>query len=160
MVFYGEPRSAFHVHDAGSAMKIALGLLAFGTFTTWLMVGPFSRLLQASLPFHELEALPLGALVSEIVGAPATWVAVGVIGMGMVLGLLRERFGALTAPLEPLARFAEDGLGFELINAHVVSDVNLSASGLRALHTGQLSWNVVGIIGGLIVLIAALVWVV
>lgn len=161
MVFYGKPHnSAFHVHDAGSAMKFALGVLGFGTFTTWLMVGPFSRLLNASLPFHDLEVLTLGSMAREIWVEPGTWIAVGVIGTGMVIGLLRERFGTLTAPLGPLARFAEDGLGFELINAHVVSDVNLTASGLRVLHTGQMSWNVAGIIGGLIVLIAALVWVV
>ncbi|HPV08164.1 MAG TPA: NADH-quinone oxidoreductase subunit L, partial [Aggregatilineales bacterium] len=44
MVFYGERRSTAHVHDAPTAMRVALIPLAIGTVTTWLLIGPFGRL--------------------------------------------------------------------------------------------------------------------
>ena len=40
LVFFGESRSHSHPHPAGGAMKVALGLLAFGTLVTWLAAGP------------------------------------------------------------------------------------------------------------------------
>ncbi len=35
LVFYGEPRSHLHGHDAPAAMRVSLSLLAAGTLTTW-----------------------------------------------------------------------------------------------------------------------------
>jgi NADH-quinone oxidoreductase subunit L len=43
LVFFGEARESLHVHDAGSAMKTSLGLLAAGTLTTWLLADPFMQ---------------------------------------------------------------------------------------------------------------------
>ena len=45
MVFYGENRAQLHGHDAGPAMKVALVPLALGTLVSWLLAGPFSRML-------------------------------------------------------------------------------------------------------------------
>ncbi len=56
LVFYGQPRSNLHPHPTGFAMKVALLPLAAGTLTTWLLVGPFSKMLGESLPFHSIEA--------------------------------------------------------------------------------------------------------
>ena len=39
MVFYGEPHSDQHVHDAGPAMKVALIPLAVATLPSWLLAG-------------------------------------------------------------------------------------------------------------------------
>ena len=45
MVFFGEPRSEYHAHPTGLAMKVALAPLALAALTSWLVVGRFSLLL-------------------------------------------------------------------------------------------------------------------
>ena len=55
LVFFGTEREHLQVHAAGSAMKIALGTLAVGTFITWLFFGGLNGLLASTLPFHAIE---------------------------------------------------------------------------------------------------------
>jgi NADH-quinone oxidoreductase subunit L len=158
MVFYGQPRGEKHAHDAPAAMRFSLGLLAAGTLTTWLLAGPFGSLLAGSLPFHHLEAAGTFEIVGEIVSAPLTWVALAVIGLGLATGLLRGLFTPLTRRLKPLADFADGGLGFEWINRRIIAATNGAASALRLTQTGLLTWNVVGILGGLVLVLVLLMW--
>jgi hypothetical protein len=82
-----------------------------------------------------------------------------VIALGVVLGLIRTQLAPLTRLLKPLSDFADGGLGFEWINRGVIAATNGAASALRTTQTGVLSWNVAGILGGLIlVLVLLLVW--
>ena len=64
LVFYGEPREALHAHDAGLAMKISLGLLAVGTFTTWLFASGLNQLFVSSLPFHNIASESLIEMIT------------------------------------------------------------------------------------------------
>src|SRR5574342_589172 len=73
LVFYGEARSKLHAHDATTAMRVSLGLLALGTLTSWLLAGPFGHLLESTLPFHKMHALSTGGMLLEILEAPLTW---------------------------------------------------------------------------------------
>ncbi len=156
LVFYGEPRGAEHAHDAPLAMRISLGLLAVGTLTSWLLAGPFSHLLERSLPFHHLEAEETLAVVREIVTAPATWVALAVVALGLAAWQARDRLAGLARSLEPLAWLAANSFGFEWVNRQIVA-VTVGAAGLlRRTQTGQLNWNVVGIVGALVILLAIL----
>jgi hypothetical protein len=58
-----------------------------------------------------------------------------------------------------LGRAAADGFGFERINRWVVDTTLDAASSLRVLQTGQLNWNLVGILGGLLAILVWLAWV-
>jgi len=91
LVFYGQPRSELHAHDAGPAMKVALAPLAFGTLTSWLLAGSFSKLLSDSLPAHSIEAFSTGEMLLEVLTAPVTLVAVGVILLGLAAWQWRDR---------------------------------------------------------------------
>jgi len=82
LVFFGKERDRLNVHRAGSAMRVALGILAGGTFVTWLFFGGLNNLLASTLPFHELEHESLLELVTAILSAPATWLALLVVGLG------------------------------------------------------------------------------
>ncbi len=66
----------------GQPCGTALIPLGFGTLATWLLAGPFSGFLAKTLPFHEIEALPTGEILLEVIKAPATWLAVGVVVLG------------------------------------------------------------------------------
>jgi len=156
LVFYGAPRRALHAHDAPPAMRFSLAVLAIGTLTTWLLAGPFGVMLAGSLPFHHLETAGMFALVGEIFTAPLTWLALVVIALGLGLGVAWPLLAPLARPFKPLADFADGGLGFESINRGVIAATDGAASALRSTQTGVLSWNVAGIVFGLILVLALL----
>ena len=60
---------------------------------------------------------------------------------------------------KPAAEFTRQGLGFEWLNLQIIRLTNSAAEALRKLQTGQLNWNVVGIIAGLVVILAFLAWI-
>ena len=156
LVFYGEPRAKLHAHDATPAMRFSLGALAIATCTTWLLAGPFAHMLEETLPFHHLHAPTTLELVGEILGAPATWVALAVVAAGLALWWWRDRFGWLANLLAPVGRAAEHDFGFEWINSRVVEATSGSAEAMRTTQTGLVSWNIAGIVGGLILVLAML----
>jgi NADH-quinone oxidoreductase subunit L len=158
MVFYGEPRGTQHAHDAPPAMRVSLGVLAAGTLTSWLLAGPFGRLLETSLPFHHLHAETTLQIVTEVITAPATLVAMAVIGLGLCAWWLRDRLAWLTDSLRAPSRVASADFGFEWVNRHVIGLTQGTAEALRATQTGQLNWNVAGIVGGLAIVLVILVW--
>jgi len=158
MVFYGSPRKVLHPHDAPAAMRFSLTLLAFGTLTSWLLAGPFGHLLESSLPFHKIHGASTFDLVAEVLGAPATWGAMLVVGLGLLAWAGREGLSGLTGCLAWLGRAASRSFGFEWVNGLIVRATVATAGGLRITQPGVLNWNVVGIVGGLVALLVFLAW--
>jgi NADH-quinone oxidoreductase subunit L len=152
LVFFGEEREALHYHPAGSAMKISLGVLAVGTFTTWLFFGGLSLLLSTTLPYHGIEPESTASLVVSILSAPATWLTLGIVALGFAISWVRARgyhlFGG--GVLIPLV---ETSFGFDSLNQWIVRNVNKSGEELRKTQTGQLNWNILGIFSGLLVVL-------
>ncbi len=157
MVFFGEPREALHAHDAGKAMKISLGILAVGSFTTWLFVGGFSEMLARTLPFHEFHVFTLGALIEEVLFAPATYVALGVVMLGLAISWMvrKQATGPVPEALEVLSR---ESFGLDWLNRQIAKVTLRSASILQKTQTGEMNWNVVGIIGALALVLGILLW--
>ena len=158
LVFFGESRSHAHPHPAGGAMRIALALLALGTLTTWLLAGPFNSLLTETLPAHHLHELSTLEVVREVIVAPATWVALMVVALGLLAWWQREALAGLAAALRFVDRAASADFGFEWLNSVIVNLTQSTAAALRTTQTGQLNWNVAGIVGGLVVVLIILGW--
>jgi NADH-quinone oxidoreductase subunit L len=155
MVFYGEPKGKAHVHDAGVAMKVALVPLALGTLTTWLAAGPFDGFLGRALgAAHQAETT--GALLAKIAVAPATYLALSVVALGLLAWWRRQSLSGLARALGFVGRAAADSFGFEAVNRGIVRATVASAEALRATQTGVLNWNVGAILAGLVVLLAIL----
>jgi len=142
MVFHGERRGPEPAHDGLPAMRVALGLLAFGTLTTWLLAGGFSRLLADTLPLHGIEAESTWALVQQVCLAPATWIALGVIALAFGIWFIRSK---LTAPAETLRPLASAGFGLEELPRRIADWTDRAAVSLQITQSGQLNWNVVAI---------------
>jgi hypothetical protein len=53
---------------------------------------------------------------------------------------------------------ASKSFGFERINQQVVAVTQATANALRVTQPGHLSWNLVGIIGGLVAVLILLTW--
>jgi NADH-quinone oxidoreductase subunit L len=156
MVFFGEPRAHLHGHDAAPAMKISLWVLAFGALTSWLLAGPFSRLLEATLPFHTIRAESTLAYLFEVLSAPATRLALAVIVLGLAAWWWRGHLAWLSGRLKGLTHLAQVSFGFESINTAIVQVTERSAEALRGVHTGLLNWNILAIIAALAIVMAVL----
>ena len=159
MVFYGTSRSHAHAHNAGLAMRVALIPLALGSLTTWLLADPFLRLLETVGSFKGL----LGTVESgwemllEVVTAPATWLALVVIGLGLLAWQGRTRLIGVKRSLDGLAHAAEAGFGFEAVNRWIMNTVQTGAEILRGTQTGLLNWNILGLVAGLVVVLLVLI---
>jgi NADH-quinone oxidoreductase subunit L len=161
LVFYGAPRSELHAHDAQTAMRISLGVLAVGVCTTWLLTGRFGLLLAGTLPYHgvALGSHAVEGVSGMVIGtltSPATYLALAVVAIGLLIGWRREKLAGAGSLLKIPAGWARDSFGFEWINRRVVSAVQSSSDGLSYTQTGQLNWNVAGILSGLVVLMLLL----
>ncbi|MBI9044385.1 MAG: NADH-quinone oxidoreductase subunit L [Anaerolineaceae bacterium] len=157
MVFFGEQRSKLYGHDAGTAMKVALVPLAIGTLTTWLLAGPFAHMLEETLPSHHIHAASTMGFIQEIISAPATYLAMGVIALGIMGWIFRSKLGLISKLFGWLKWLSLRSFGFEVINQVVVGISNGLAQGLRHTQTGVIGWNILGIIAAAAILLSILV---
>jgi NADH-quinone oxidoreductase subunit L len=158
LVFYHQPAQLEPSHDAPTAMRFSLAILSIGTFTTWLLAGPFSQILNETLPFHDLRYLQTFEMALEIIESPETWLALLVILIGISTWRFQHAFQAILKILRPISNFAKEGLGFDWVNAQIVKGIQSAATAIRYTQTGILSWNVLGIFGGLVILFIILAW--
>lgn len=153
LVFWGKPRRAVHAHPAGTAMRVALIPLAIGTLTTWLVAGNFGQWLEHSLPYHHLHVQTTAGFLGDIALAPVTYVTVAVVALGLAAWWWRDHLQGVTNSLRGLAQFAANGFGFEALNRTVVELTQRTAAVLQLTQTGDLNWNIVGIVGALLVVL-------
>jgi len=157
LVFFGSARESLHVHAIGSAMKVSLAVLSLGTLTTWLFFGGLSGLLSTSLPFHHIETESTLEMIQTVSFAPATWFALLAIALGLTLFFTFGRKIALAENPRWLNALTESSFGFEPVNHFVVKLVRNFAERLRSTQTGELNWNILGIIGALLLVAAVLI---
>ncbi len=158
LVFFGTQREELHVHETGTAMKISLAILSIGSFTTWLFFGGLNKLLSTSMPFHAIKEESTVEMVTAIRSAPATWFALLVVTLGLALFFTVGRKFALSESPGWLNSLTDSSFGFESVNHFVMNTVSKFAESLRATQTGELNWNILGIIGALFIVLAVLLW--
>ncbi|PIE80962.1 MAG: hypothetical protein CSA11_05755 [Chloroflexi bacterium] len=161
MVFFGKANAteSVHIHQAGTAMKVALVPLAIGALTTWLLIGSFGHWLKDTLPGQHFHTITLLAFVMEILTAPAAYVAMGMVALGAALYWFRDKWAALSKRFAFWGRWADKGFGFEAINKGLVNITQKSASALQLTQTGQLNWNIAGILLGLIAVLCVVFFI-
>jgi NADH-quinone oxidoreductase subunit L len=156
LVFYGENRGQLHGHDASPAMRVALVPLAIGTLVSWLLAGPFSRLLDETLPLHSIHALSTGEILLEVITSPATWISMAAVGLGLAAWWWRDKLRLFSEALSGIKWLAEQGFGFDSINTMTVQVTEQAAEDLRGSQTGLLNWNVLAIVISLVLVITLL----
>lgn len=156
LVFLAPAGERAKAHREARPMRLALGLLAVGVWLSWLPAGPLGTMLAETMPYHGFHEETTWYLVREIVFHPATYLALGVVGAGLLVWLARARLAPVGDRLTWLGRAARAGFGFELLNTGTVRLIRASASALQPLQTGQLNWNVAGIAAGLILVLIVL----
>lgn len=180
LVFCGE-RSGKHVHDPGNAIKIPLGILAVGALTSWLAVGFISGKTEAS--GIEMHALNLGELISHTISSVAVLYSLAAIGLGLLIFFAVKDTGAAIQKSAPgLYNVLRAGYGFDglylavfhgcrafgesvltAIDKYVLeAGVNRGIASFfmgagkagKALHPGDVSYNVIGVVTGLLLVVA------
>jgi hypothetical protein len=140
-------------------MRFALAALALGTLVSWVLAGAFSRLLAIG---SASETIPLfqstWQMMIVVITSPATVVALGVIFLGLAAWWWRSRLTWLTARLRGIAHVASADFGFEWLNHRIIMLTMRVAAALRKAQTGQLNWNVAGIVGGLLIVLSIIAW--
>jgi NADH-quinone oxidoreductase subunit L len=155
LVFYAPPAADHaHLHPTGAAMRAALAPLAAGVLLTWLLAGPFESLLAATLPAHHLEAEGLWTRLLEVITAPATLLALAVIAVGAAAWWRYPHLASLRKWLGGFSQWAQAGFGFDSLNDLVVRLTQASGAALQPLQTGQVNWNLAGMVGGLLLVLA------
>src|SRR5690606_23140525 len=120
------------------------------------LAGGFGEMLEESLPFHGLH-VPAGLTLYEtILTAPATYLALAVIAVGLVAWWFRDRLAWVGEAVPWLASAAEADFGFAWLNQRIVTRTTSAGEALRVTQTGLLTWNVLGIVGGLVIVLAVL----
>jgi NADH-quinone oxidoreductase subunit L len=89
-----------------------------------------------------------------VLSTPATYLTLGVALLGLAAWRWRSSLGWLQRLLEPVGAWAVQSFGFERINQRVVSVTRDASEALSLLQTGALNWNLVGIIAGVIFILA------
>lgn len=157
LVFFGASRVTRPARDALPAMRVALVALAFGALTTWLLAGPFECLLGGYPPMGGLFS-QTAQVCRQVIVAPTTALALLVTALGFAAWWWREQLGWLTAHLSWLVRLADGDFGFTWFNAQVVNLTLRLAQAARMTQTGQLNWNIAGIVSGLVLVLLFLMW--
>jgi NADH-quinone oxidoreductase subunit L len=156
LVFYGERRGEQVVRDAPGAMRVSLSVLALGTLTTWLMAGPFGDLLNRSVAFRSQSVGGAGGMALHVLAAWPTWLALAVVALGLGAWWQRDRLTPVASRLRFVSDAAAADFGFGWLNRVIVRGVKGIAQELSVTQTGQLNWNVLGIVGGLVIVLVIL----
>lgn len=182
LVFCGE-RTGKHLHEPGNAIKIPLGILAFGALTSWLLVDFISGKTEASgLAVH---AMNVGELIHHTVSSVAVLYSLAAIGIGLLIYFAVKDTGrALEKSAPGVAGVLKAGYGFDgfylaifhgtrsigesvlaAIDKYVLeAGVNRGTASFfmgagkagKAFHPGDVSFNVIGVVTGLLLVIAVM----
>lgn len=137
------------------SMSLPLALLAAAVISAWLLAAPFATWMQATLPFHSGQILPHRAAESlisfHVFLAPATLIVLILTSIGLYQGW---RMGAAA---DTSSRFAPHIGRIESFFGNAAGAVTVatrqSATLLQRAQTGQINWNIAGIVLGLIAIL-------
>ena len=155
-VCFGPPPAGKVVHATPLAMRLALAPLALAALTTWLVAGRFASWLASTLPNHHLDLLSTTELVTHVLFNVATAATLALVTLALALWWSRDRLAWAIKRLGRLQVAAAQGFGFEWLNCRLAQMVQDTAGALQMTQTGQLNWNVAGMVIGLVVILAVL----
>jgi NADH-quinone oxidoreductase subunit L len=163
MVFFARPaEERAHGHGRISPFMIwPLIILAVGVMFSWLLAEPFARWMLATMPFHAellFHDRTVESLISTHTAASlSTLVTLLITAVGIMLGWTLTRSGDVTSN-----SMWSQGIGkvesfFIDLLSSVAGATQETAALLQYTQTGQLNWNIAGIVLGLVALLMVLV---
>jgi len=154
LVFWGQPRREQHVHPTAWQMSVPLVLLAIGTTVAWMAIGFLSRS-YAAFHFTGVQAFTLLGFILDTVSKPAIAFSLAALALGVGLFYVRKAYAASTVGEATIA-VARKGYGFDAFYGGLVAGLVRFGKGFRRTHTGDLNYNLTGLVIGLLILVLVL----
>jgi len=157
LVFHGERRSPAAARDAPWPMSYVILALAGGAATTWLLIGPYSAAMAATMPAYPVEALGLSEAIIAVLQIPAVVVTLVLAALSayLVYGYARRFEAVLPGAAWPV-RLIRSGYLFDAAYRRLAEGLAALAQRLRRTQTGDLNVNAAGILAALIIVLVVL----
>lgn len=163
LLFFSEPQNAREPVKASVSpfMMLPLVILALGASFAWLLAEPLALWMKQTMPFHNAFLLP-GRAVGDLISTHtffsiSTVIVLSMTTVGLLLGWQSARRISTDQPRSTLTRAIErTGMVFDDSASYVAAIARGASAGLQKSQTGQLNWNIAGIVLGLIALLIIL----
>ena len=151
LVFWGNSRRTKQAHEAPWQMATPLVLLAIGTLVSWLAIGVLTRS-YASFGFLNVQGLSIESFIVETFSTPVVWISFAAFALGIGLFYLRKKYIASKIGAQTVL-VAQKGYGFDAFYGGIIQCLRGFAARFRKSHTGDLNYNIAGIVLGFLILL-------
>ena len=157
LTFQGDRRGKVKAHEAPWQMTVPLIILAAGTALFWLYISPYTASMALSLPQYPVAHIPLGEFLHHAFTGPMVWVTVVVAVLLAVFTIkwranVTNTFKESSAATLPLMK----AYWFDIFYNKCVRGLFGFWQWFRKVQTGDLNYNNLGIVVGLIIFLALL----
>jgi len=157
LVFRGERRSAAVARDAPWPMSSVIVVLAVAAATSWLLLGPYSGTMAATMPAYPVDPMDLREATLAILRWPSVLLPVVVVGLtAYLMTQYGSRFERRLPEGSAYARLVRSGFLLDAAYNRFALGLAGFAQRLRRTQTGDLNLNTAGIVGALLAILAVL----
>ena len=151
LVFWGQPRQQRQGHEASWQMTTPLILLAIGTVISWLAIGYLTKA-YAAFHFNDVTAFSVAGFIVETFSTPVVGLSIIAFFLGIGLYYVRKKY-ATNAVGKTTINVARKGYGFDAFYLMIVSGLRAFSKQFRRTHTGDLNYNMIGIVIGMLLIL-------
>ena len=152
LVFWGKTHRKKITHEAPWQMSTPLILLAIGTIISWLSIGFLTRAYHLFPSLGLTKSLTLSEFIIETFTKPVVLFSIIAFLIGIGLFLIRKTYAANSIGRITIT-VARKGYGFDTFYSWIVLGLRAFAVRFRKTHTGDLNYNIGGMVIGLVLLI-------
>lgn len=150
LVFWGKSQRTKVAHEAPWHMTIPLIVLAVGSLISWLSIGFLTRA-YAAFGFNEVVAVTLIKFITETFSTPAV-ISIIAFLLGIGIFYVRKSYASNSIGAKTIT-MARKGYGFDTFYGWIISGLRKFATKFQKTHTGDLNYNVAGMVLGVLLLI-------
>jgi NADH-quinone oxidoreductase subunit L len=161
LVFCGTARTERKASDPLPGMAIPLIVLAIAAAVSWILIGPFSQGLAASLtPSYQVHGMTLFEMIGEVLFQPVVLIsAASIVILAYCAFVYRERMLLFLREDKGFVRMARRGFWIDQLYEAIAGKVRQAGKYAGFTQTGDVNNNLAGLaLGGVAVLIALLAW--
>jgi NADH-quinone oxidoreductase subunit L len=151
LVFWGKSQRTKVAHEAPWHMTIPLIILAVGSLISWLSIGFLTRA-YASFGFNDVVAVTLIKFITETFSTPAVVISIIAFLLGIGVFYVRKSYASNSIGAKTIT-IALKGYGFDTFYGWIISGLRKFATKFQKTHTGDLNYNVAGMVLGVLLLI-------
>jgi NADH-quinone oxidoreductase subunit L len=151
LVFWGKSQRTKVAHEAPWQMAFPLVILAVGSLISWLSIGFLTRA-YTSFGFNEVVAVTLIKFIIETFSTPAVVISIIAFLLGIGIFYVRKSYASNSIGAKTIT-IARKGYGFDTFYGWIISGLRKFATKFQKTHTGDLNYNVAGMVLGFLLLI-------